>query len=104
MFEFCELLALLKYHDVNACAIDWTNWAHYDYFFAATVLKRKIGKFVAKLLLRFRDYGTDLERVILVGHSAGAHIFGHTGFLLKGKIGTMFGNFNSVNDWYLVRK
>lgn len=91
LFVGCTLIAYLQYQDVNACVVDWTNWALYDYFSVAYHFKRKIGAYIAQFLLYFESAGVNLDDVTLVGHSMGAHILGYTGNLLKGRVGSIFG-------------
>lgn len=52
---------------------------------------RQIGQYVAEFIFQLKKRGLNLKMVTLIGDSVGSHVFGYAGYLLKGKIGAIYG-------------
>ncbi|XP_034116444.1 phospholipase A1 VesT1.02 [Drosophila albomicans] len=84
--------AYLSRGNYNVIILDWSRQAvDINYHRVSTQLE-SIAKSVAKLLRFLHDYsGVPYWNIYLVGHSAGSHIAGHTGKLLKpAQLGAIF--------------
>lgn len=80
-----------KFSDCNACIVDWSHMAKFDY---KTASNQNI-KLVAKHVSEFVDFlfknGMKIEKTSIAGHSLGAQIAGHVGHSFDGKIGAIYG-------------
>lgn len=82
---------LIKYQDVNVCSVDWSKLANYEYRYSAMEHVYTAGEFVAEFLNYLSSVGVSLDSVSLVGISLGAHIAGHVGMVLTGRVGVIYG-------------
>ncbi|KAL1379329.1 hypothetical protein pipiens_003814 [Culex pipiens pipiens] len=80
----------LSFLDVNVCAVDWANLAHYEY--SATVdhtpvVSDQATKFI-KIMI---ELGMKPNSITLVGHGMGAQICGQIGHNCNGEVGQIYG-------------
>lgn len=76
--------------DVNVCAVDWANLAHYNYSESVDntlIVSDQTTKFI-KIL---NQLNVPSKSITLVGHDLGAHICGQIGQNLNGEIGQIYG-------------
>ncbi|XP_055537285.1 lipase member H-B-like [Wyeomyia smithii] len=80
----------LKFVDTNVCIVNWSNLCLYGYALAANHTFR-VGAYLSSFITYLNRQGIPLNKVTLVGHSLGAHISGHAGRYLGGKIAAIYG-------------
>ncbi|XP_064606981.1 pancreatic triacylglycerol lipase-like [Liolophura sinensis] len=78
--------AFLKRADENVILVDWGNGAAFPNYPQAVANVRMVGAQLYLLIKKLVKAGTTLHNVHCIGHSLGAHMCGHTGTLLEGKL------------------
>ena len=87
----------IQNHDVNVFIVDWSKVAKRHIFgydvakYHVPLVGKYVGKFIRRLSKNDSDLADLLSRTTIVGHSLGAHIAGHAGSFLNGKLDTIIG-------------
>lgn len=71
--------AYQKRGDHNLIVLDWTNLADGSYLLEAVPNCLKLGQKLGKVILNMVNYGLDVEKLHIVGHSLGAQLAGYAG-------------------------
>lgn len=79
------------YGDSNACIVDWSRLATFDYSTAASKNVKLVAKHILNSVAFLIQNGMDIEKTSIAGHSLGAQIAGHVGSLFEGKVGAIYG-------------
>lgn len=66
--------------------VDWGNGAAFPNYPQAVANVRMVGTQLYLLIKKLVKAGTTLQNVHCVGHSLGAHLCGHAGAMLEGKL------------------
>lgn len=76
-----EMLKVLSASEtMNVCCVDWSKWAKCNYVPDALKYVYAVGQFLADTVRFLRDqFGIDIRRFILIGHSFGGQIIGMAG-------------------------
>lgn len=82
---------LVAIFDVNACGVDWSKLANYEYSISATKHVQIVVDYLAKFIEYLVSLGIKFDNVNMVGHSLGGQISGHAGMRLGGKVATIYG-------------
>lgn len=77
--------------DCNACIVDWSHLATFDYSTASSQNIKLVAKHVTEFVAFLFKNGMNIEEMSIAGHSLGAQIAGYVGDSFKGKIGTIYG-------------
>lgn len=83
--------AYLSSSDINVFLVDWSRLSKLDYLTARGSVGgvgRVLASFISGMV---NDNLLDLDNVVIVGHSLGAHIAGCTGKKINGKVNTIVG-------------
>lgn len=80
--------------DCNACTVDWSRLANYDYAKSSVSHTKLVSNAVSSLMNFLTEHGMKIEDVSIAGHSLGAHIAGYVGAMYSGKIAAIYGIFD----------
>lgn len=79
--------------DCNACIVDWSRLAVYDYTTASNNHTRLVSMFVSEFMFYLYQNGMKIEEVSIAGHSLGAWIAGYIGTSFDGQLNAIYGSF-----------
>lgn len=79
--------------DSNACIVDWSRLATFDYSTAASTNVKLVANHILNSVAFLIQNGLDIEKTSIAGHSLGSQIAGHVGTLFGGKVGAIYGIF-----------
>lgn len=82
-----------QFGDCNACIVDWSHFAKFDYSTASSQNIKLVAKHVSEFVAFLIKNGMNIDDLSIAGHSLGAQIAGHVGSSFEGKIGTIYGVF-----------
>lgn len=91
------VISWANFGDCNACIVDWSHFATFDYSTASSQNIKLVAKHVSEFVAFLFKNGMNLEELSIAGHSLGAQIAGYVGSSFEGKIGAIYGIFNITN-------
>lgn len=91
-----------RFGDCNACIVDWSHLASFDYSTASDKHIKLVAKYILKFAAFLTPNGMDIEKTSIAGHSLGAQIAGHVGTLFKGKVGAIYGIYHFCHKNHLI--